>query len=343
MSLATAFREQAKSNEALGSPFSARVLRLVADRIAPGSPVTDRMLAFEGDIGPSGQSVPLRLLGGLHALVLAGEDPDLAACYPPNPATDDATLGAALDAALATRTDTLLTYLALPPQTNEVRRSAVMIAAGHWLADRYGLPFVLTELGASAGLNLMWDRYALDLPCGYRGPADPAVTLSPDWTGPCPPEAKIEVTDRRGIDVAPLDVHDPADELRLLSYLWADQPERIERTRAAIAVYDAQVDQSDAMSFLPIRVAIRRPGHIHLVFHTIAWQYFPPATKAACEIAFEAAGKAATLDAPIARLSMEADGQGPGAAMTLTTWPGGEVHNLGRVDFHGRWVDWRAP
>tara|TARA_R100000322_G_scaffold42860_8_gene27019 strand:+ start:3532 stop:4563 length:1032 start_codon:yes stop_codon:yes gene_type:complete len=340
LTLATAFREQAKSNEALDSPFTARVLRRVADQIAPGTPVMDRMLAFTGDFGPSGQSVPLRLLGGLHALVLSGEDAGLAACYPPNPAPDDATLDAALAHALTVGAETLLTYLALPPQTNEVRRSAVMIAAGHWLADRYGLPFVLTELGASAGLNLMWDRYALDLPCGYRGPADPAVTLTPEWTGPCPPDATIAVSDRRGIDVAPMDVTDPDDERRLLSYLWADQPERIERTRAAIAAYDAQVDQSDAMSFLPIRVAIKRPGHIHLVFHTIAWQYFPPATKAACETAFAAAGAAATEDAPIARLSMEADDDGPGAAITLTTWPGGEVRRMGRVDFHGRWLDW---
>jgi hypothetical protein len=41
---------------------------------------------------------------------------------------------------------------------------------------------------------------------------------------------------------------------------------------------------------------------------------------------------------------MEADGSTePGAALTLTLWPGEKVIPLGRADFHGRWVDWTAP
>jgi hypothetical protein len=47
--------------------------------------------------------------------------------------------------------------------------------------------------------------------------------------------------------------------------------------------------------------------------------------------------------APIARLSMEVDDSTPGAALTLTLWPGGEIIPLGRADFHGRWIDWQAP
>ncbi len=78
-------------------------------------------------------------------------------------------------------------WLNSPPQTNELGRSAVLIAVGHWLAERYGLPLILSELGASAGLNLMWDHYALSLPGGTLGPADPALTLTPDWSGPHPP------------------------------------------------------------------------------------------------------------------------------------------------------------
>ena len=40
---------------------------------------------------------------------------------------------------------------------------------------------------------------------------------------------------------------------------------------------------------------------------------------------------------------MEADGTRDGAALTLTLWPEGETHLLGRVDFHGRWLRWAPP
>ena len=85
------------------------------------------------------------------------------------------------------------------------------------------------------------------------------------------------------------------------------------------------------------------PGQIHLIYHTIAWQYFPAETQATARAAIEAAGARATPDAPLAWFAMEADTESPGAALTLRLWPGDCTFQLGRVDFHGRWVDWRAP
>lgn len=88
-----------------------------------------------------------------------------------------------------------------------------------------------------------------------------------------------------------------------------------------------------------------QPGHLHLVYHTIAWQYFPTAAKARGLALLEAAGARATLASPLAHLAMEADAQEQGAALTLRLWRGGPVQDitLGRVDFHGRWVEWCAP
>ncbi|GKY88942.1 DUF2332 domain-containing protein [Sinisalibacter aestuarii] len=345
MTLSDAFLDQARSNRSLGSPFTARVLTLLADRLAPGNPVVDRMNDWPGDIGNRGASLALRLLGGLHWLVLAGDCPDLAACYPPNPRPDDATLIAALDRALAEHQPTLMRALDYPPQTNEVRRAAVMIATAHWLAEQFGISrFIASELGAAAGLNLMWDKYRLDLACGVFGPRSSAVRLDPEWRGPCPPDAEIEVIDRRGADLHPIDPHDPDDALRLTSYLWPDQPWRIERARAAMALAGATVDKADAGDWLAERLATLHPGTIHLVTHTVAWQYFGEETYTKCTAAFDAAGARATDDAPLARLSMEGDDRkGEGAPIILTIWPGGHVIKLGRVDFHGRWVDWNAP
>ena len=98
------------------------------------------------------------------------------------------------------------------------------------------------------------------------------------------------------------------------------------------------------MDWLAQRLAQPQPGALHLVFHTVAWQYFPAATQARGAALLAAAGACATADAPLARLAMEGDSTGlPGAALTLDLWPGGQRIALGRVDFHGRWVDWQAP
>jgi hypothetical protein len=234
----------------------------------------------------------------------------------------------------------ILDWLTSPPQTNEVRRSAVLIAAAHWLTTHYGLPLILSELGASAGLNLLWDRYALSVPGHTFGPSDPVLTLSPDWTGPLPPLATPTILDRRGVDLNPLDP--VTDRLRLMSYIWPDQPDRLTRTGMALDLAThlrPKVDEADAADWLETRLATPTPSALHLVFHTVAWQYFPTTTQNHAL----AAMRTASHHSPVAHLSMEADGNTPGAALTLTLWPDGETIPLGRADFHGRWVNWAAP
>ena len=166
------------------------------------------------------------------------------------------------------------------------------------------------------------------------------MTLNPDWTGPLPPLASPTILEHRGVDLNPLDP--VADRLRLLAYLWPDQPERIARTRAALEIASGRppsVDKGDAADWLARRLQAPRPGALHLIYHTVAWQYFAPATQTRALAAMQDAGRRT----PIARLSLEADGQAPGAALDVTLWPGGETLRLGRADLHGRWVHWQAP
>ena len=342
MSFPDALENQARSCEMLGSPFTARLLRLLAERLRPGTPLADRLFRWEGDISGNGDSVPLRLAGALNMLVLSGEDADLAAVYPPTESPDDA-IWSAVAAALDRHAGAIDRFLDSPPQTNEVGRSAVLIAAGHWLTDRYGLPMRLSELGASAGLNLNWDRYRLRLGGQDHGPADAVLTLGPESLGALPPPAVPRVTERRGVDLNPIDLADPAQRLRLLAYIWPDQPARVARLRAAMSLPQPAVDRGDAAAWLADRLAGRSGIGLHLVYHTIAWQYFPPATQAACTAALEAAGARATKAAPIAHLAMEADNARPGAGIRVTLWPGANTFPLGRVDFHGRWLDWNPP
>lgn len=330
-----AFRDQAKACAALGSPLMDRLMTGLADRLTPGDPVSDRVLGWPGDPSSHADSVPLRLAGGLHALVLADQAPALAACYASGRDPTETAL-----VTIRQNPAFLLDWLQSPPQTNEVRRSAPLIAAANWLTARFGLPLALSELGASAGLNLLFDHYALTVGDRSFGPPDPVLRLTPDWAGPPPPQATPRMLDRRGVDLNPLDP--VADQLRLLAYLWPDQPDRLTRTRAALDLASrqrVQVDRGDAADWLENRLATPRPEALHLIFHTVAWQYFPPATQSRALAAMDRAGRAG----PLARLSCEADNQTPGAALTLTLWPGGETIRLGRADFHGRWVHWQAP
>ena len=339
-----AFRSQAAACARLGSPFMARLLGLLCEMLDRDTALGARILDWPGDTGPHGDSVPLRLAGALHALVLDGTAPDLAAAYPPRDRkVDDASLRAVLADSMARHASRLLAWLDQPPQTNEVRRSAALIPAFHLLAGQYKTPLVLSELGASAGLNLFWDRYRLDLGTAAYGPADSPVILAPRWTGTPPAPARIEVAERAGADLRPLDGTKPEDRLRALAYLWPDQPGRIARTRRALdlqGLSGAPVTRADAIDWLRGRLAARWPGHLHVVYHSIAWQYFPPAARAAGRALLAEAGAEASADAPLAHLELESDGRAEGAALHLTCWPGGRRRRLGRVDFHGRWVRW---
>ncbi|UOA27950.1 DUF2332 family protein [Pseudosulfitobacter sp. DSM 107133] len=345
MTLSDAFRNQAESCGRIDSPFMQRLLTLLATDWPADSALGRKLAGFTGDIGPSGHSLPLRVAGGLHALVLSGRSPQLAASYPPNTA-DDTTLRAAVLAALSEHETFLLNWVDSPPQTNEVRRSGALIAGACVACQHFDPPVMLSELGASGGLNLMWDRFALHIDGTTFGPADPALTLSPDWTGPLPPANVPQIASRAGVDLNPLNPRDADDLLRLTAYLWADQPERLARTRAAAAVFDAEIARGDAIDWLEQRLTDQPEGQMHLIQHTVAWQYFPAAVQARGTALIEAAGARATSTRPLAWLSMETDGDvtgAVGAALTLRLWPGDLRLTLGRADFHGRWVNWTGP
>lgn len=341
MMLEEHLERQARACENLGSPFTAQLLRQVAAHLDNDAAVLDRMRNWPTET-LSADAVSLRLAGGLHALVLVGKDTDLAAAYQDTQIRPEQ-LWPAVEKALTQHQDHLMQWLESPPQTNEVRRAPAMILAAFLVAEAFpDLPLRLSELGASAGLNLNFDRFSLDLGSVRHTPANAVLNLSPEWQGiPPPPPRTFEIAERRGVDLNPLSPSSPEDVLRLRSYIWADQPERLERTDAALAITQPVVDRGDAGAWLKNRLAKRAEGMVEFIYSTVAWQYFPEQTKSTCRQTIQHAAAQATDTRPVAWLSFEVDEtgpDGPGAPITLRLWPGDRIISIGRMDFHGRWV-----
>ena len=336
------FREQGRICEAMGSPLSASVCAILADMLDHGTATGRRALAWQGN--PRGDALSLRLLGGLHRLVLGGKDDELVAAYPPNVIAEDG-LRRALAGALARHDAGLCEALDAPPQTNEIARSAMLFPGFLAITRETGLPLDIREIGSSAGLNLLFDSFRYDYGGVPAGRAASPVHLRPETRGAAIPLAgDLLVRSRAGSDIAPVDISDPAARLRLRSFVWADQKERLRRLDDAIAIAEREpcaMTRADAAGFVRGELAARRPGAAFVLFHSIMWQYLPRETRRDIEATLDRAGRSAKADAPVAWLFMEpANATATAATLALTIWPDGRRRELALCDFHGRWIEW---
>ncbi|MFN8544068.1 MAG: DUF2332 family protein [Candidatus Binatia bacterium] len=337
-----AMRLQAEWCRMLGSPLYQAMLDRAADDLAAGGAVDAVVGDWPGD--PAADAVALRFLGAIHRAVLDGQAPALAAHYPSAGGTPAFPAAwEALRAYVAANVARLRAAVAAgPPQTNEVQRSAVLLAGFHRVASWSGLPLRLLEIGASAGLNLHWDRYRHELGSHRWGPAGAPVVLRVAWHGPAPSlAASIRIASRAGCDLAPLDPADRDTALRLAAFVWPDQSARLAQLRAALAVAAAdrvRVEAASADAWLAAALSRPADGVATVVYHSIVWQYLPAAVQADIVATLERAGAAAAPVAPLAWLRLELGASG--FELRLTRWPDGEETLLGRAQPHGREVWW---
>lgn len=340
-----AFRLQAKYCRGLGSPFTARLCRVLGKRLTTDSPVGARVLGWHGKPDAMNDSVPLRLAGALQALATRGPQSSLAKLYPPNPLPDKDVLWREIQRVFIDEEAEILRWLELPPQTNEVARSAVLMAGLLVIAAETKLPLALFEIGASGGLNLMLDRYSFRLGTVEAGTPGSTLRLEPEWRGPTPPHPELKVIRRRGVDLLPLDVATASGRERLRSYIWPDQLDRHARTNAAIQIASAdppQIDTEDAADWIEKMIDIKpEVGVTRVIMHSIAFQYFPKSTQQRVVDHLARVGSYAKPEAPLAWLRMEgASKPRAGIPLTLTTWPDGTERELAVVNAHGNWVEW---
>jgi hypothetical protein len=340
--VATAFDNQAAYCTANDAPVTARVVKALASNMRSNidGAFVRRLRAWEG--APLADALPLRAAGALHSLHLRGDEPALSAIY-----RGETVNAAAVTAdVLARRGDELLPWLDGPPQTNEAGRSANFVAALLWLSD-HGLPprFECLEIGSSAGINLMIDRYRYELAGVGVGPEPGAMRFEPEWRGPAPPEHPIAFVSLKGCDVAPVDLTDPEQALRLKAYIWPEHAVRFARMDAAVRAAGEQAPRlvrMNAADFVERELAQpQQPGTTRVLMHSIVWQYVPAEQQARVIAAMEAAGARATAERPLAWVSLEANRTVHHHELTVRYWPGGETRvQLGTAHAHGAWVEW---
>ncbi|MEM1133760.1 MAG: DUF2332 domain-containing protein [Pseudomonadota bacterium] len=346
--VAEAFANQVDYCTANGAPITARVCEALSallhqDKQAADTAFGRRVLGWEGH--PLGDALPLRCAGGFHALHLADMEPDLMPLYA-GEATALANAEKLIGNALERHEVFLLPWLDTPPQTNEAGRSSNFAAALLWLADQ-GLPprFALNELGSSAGINLMMDRFDYDLAGVSVGPGNAAIQLKPEWRGSPPPKADIEIVSIQGADINPIDLTDDVAAARLKAYIWPENLDRFHRMEAAIAEAHKQPPKlihADAADFVDTMLAEpQQPGTTRVLMHSIVWQYLPNETQQRITEAMEAASAQATPDTPLAWVMLEANRTMLRHELKLRYWPGSaDWTTLGTAHAHGKWVQW---
>jgi hypothetical protein len=223
-------------------------------------------------------------------------------------------------------------------QTNEPARCATLLPALAQLPQ----PLALIEIGASAGLTLLPDRYSYDYGDRQLTGTDPGAPVFTCRTlGPVPLPAQVpDVIWRAGLDLNPLDVMDDDDVRWLECLLWPGETGRPERLAAAIETArrdPPRVYRGDLLTDLPAVAGQAPPGATLVVYHSAVLAYVPA----------EQRGRVAeTIHALNASwLSNEGPDVLPGIAVPerqderfVLVRDG--TRAVAFTDAHGTWIDW---
>ncbi len=222
-------------------------------------------------------------------------------------------------------------------QTNEPARCAVLLPVLAGLPQ----PIALIDVGASAGLTLLFDRYSYDYG-GYllagRDPDAPTLRCQPRGPVPLPPRLP-DIAWRAGLDLNPLDVTNH-DDVRWLSCLvWPGESDRAQRLAAAIASARRDppaVHRGDLLTDLPALVARAPEGATLVVYHTSVLYYVAADQREEFVRTVRGLG--------VVWLSSEAPGTLPGTGTPvrdeLQCVLARDGHPVARADSHGTWLHW---
>ena len=229
-------------------------------------------------------------------------------------------------------------------QTNEPARCAPLLP----VLGSLPRPLALLEVGTSAGLCLLPDRYGYDFGAGRRLAAPeldgrgPVFHCDVDTSTPVP-HSLPEVVWRAGLDLAPIDVTDLESVRWLESLVWPGEGDRLTLLRAAIEVArrdPPRLVAGDLRRDLPA-LAEQAPAHATLVvFHTAVLGYVrDPADRRALAETVGALGARWIANEPpglVETTSPPPAGRPDAAACLLTL----DAEPVAWTDPHGAWMTW---
>jgi len=325
-------RRQAEQFGALGSPVYARLAERLADDLSPALPIVGEDTSWD---------LALRLFGAVHWLVQAGVAPAALS-------GDWSDFTGALDR----HAEELRRFVAEQGvQTNETQRCVALLPAFLTVAAETGLPLDLLELGPSAGLNLLFDRYRYAYAEGSWGDPDALLAFRAEERRNVPGallRRRVVIRGRRGVDLAPVDAASEEGARLLRAFLWPGLEERVARLDAAIETLvrspeKPELIRGDYVELLPGLLGSRPDDAVTVVFQTASTAYLDATQRAAVRTALDAAGRDRR---PLAWVSgrsheeRETDREGS-YELELRLWPE-PARLLAHVDHHGNWIDWVA-
>jgi hypothetical protein len=307
-------------------PVAARYRRFAAAEAAGHSPLYEALA-----LGVAGDAAVLAFLAGLPP---GKQQPNLLFAALRHVAGTPADFPSFRTTLLRQADAVRAVMLARGTQTNEAARCAVLLP----VLARLPQPLALLEVGASAGLCLLPDRYGYDYG-GHRLGGAPVFACDPRGGTPVPAELPL-VAWRAGLDLNPIDVGDPDQAGWLETLVWPDQPHRLACLRAALAVARAappSVRRGDLLTGLPALAVEAPAGATLVVFHSAALAYVAdPASRAAFAAAVRALGAVwVSNEAPGVFPAMAA-APGPRGAFLLAV----DGVPVAWTDPHGAWIDW---
>jgi hypothetical protein len=231
-------------------------------------------------------------------------------------------------------------------QTNEPQRCWALLPLFLTVARMAGKQLDLLELGTSAGLNLLWDRYRYEYSRGTWGPVDSPLRLRGVERRAVPAElleTTVAVRRRRGIDVAPVDA--TSDEGLRILFSFVIRPEyreRVRRAAEALRAEPVELIRGDYLDLLPRLLADRDDDALTVVFQTISTIYLPIERVFHLRELVDAAGGEGPL-AWVSTPTPEEHGlRGREYPLELALWPGGERRLIAEMPNGGEWLDWAS-
>jgi hypothetical protein len=298
-----------------------------------------------------GQPRPNLFFAAVHYLLLRGVQHPLAHFYPslvssPRPLEEIYPVFRAFCLEQRERLSQLIAQRLV--QTNEVSRSACLLPAFGLVAQherRY--PLALIEIGASTGLNLLWDHYGYRYGEGlHRGsfisPVQLECTLRGKKHPPLPAELPT-IALRMGIDLKPVDMQDPAETLWLRALIWPEHRERVERLERALEIARCQkplLMAGDALDLLPEIIASTPLDTTLCLFHSFTMNQFTEEERQQ----LSAILSEASMRRPIYRIAFEELTSDGYPQLSLYFYHSQmETHRtLAHCSSHGDWLEWVA-